>query len=194
MFWKLIIGWIQISNYFKVCRIDCNILTVHSNVPASSAAYAHMGKSKHDWQTGGPIRREYLCSWYCTAYGYNINRRARACARGWNWKGQIKYSIFPKGANQRTFLPIRARIDWYRFCIAHMQKDTCTYAREGANQMHKLHAGGQSERSEPISKMSMEMVRKNFLRISWKINTTCTRWYRCQTIWNRNNKKPQNSN
>ena len=39
---------------------------------------------------------------------------------------------------------------------------TCTYAREGANQMHKLHAGGQSERSEPISKMCMEMVRKNF--------------------------------
>ena len=31
----------------------------------------------------------------------------------------------------------------------HVQKDTCTYAREGANQMHKLHAGGQSERSEP---------------------------------------------
>ena len=84
-----------------------------------------------------------------------IAGRARVC--GWNGKGQIKYSIFPKGANQRTFLPIRARIDWYRFLYwfahyVHVRKDTCTYARE-ANQMHKLHAGGQSERSEPISKM-----------------------------------------
>ena len=59
--------------------------------------------------------------------------RARAC--GWNWKGQIKYSIFPKGGNQRTFLPIRARIDSYGgFVLVY----TCTYA---LNQMHKLHAG-----------------------------------------------------
>ena len=37
-----------------------------------------------------------------------IGGRARAC--GWNWKGQIKYSIFPKGANQRTFLPIMSAV------------------------------------------------------------------------------------
>ena len=44
----------------------------------SSAAYAHMGKSKRDWQTGGPIRREYV---HGTAYGYNINRRT--CTSMW---------------------------------------------------------------------------------------------------------------
>ena len=76
----------------------------------SSAAYAHMGKSKRDWQTGGPIRREYV---HGTAYGYNKNRRT--CTSMWNWKGQIKYSIFPKGANQRTFLLYAHVYDW--FCI-----------------------------------------------------------------------------
>ena len=101
-----------------------------------------------------------------TAYGYNINGgRARAC--GWNWKGQIKYSIFPKGANQRTFLSIaHVRIDGTGLVCTFYVRIRSTYAREGANQMHKLHAGGQSERSEPISKMCMEMVQKNFLRIS----------------------------
>ena len=94
-----------------------------------------------------------------------IGGRARAC--GWNWKGQIKYSIFPKGANQRTFLSIaHVRIDGTGLVCTFYVRIRSTYAREGANQMHKLHAGGQSERSEPISKMLMEMVRKNFLRIS----------------------------
>ena len=98
-----------------------------------------------------------------TAYGYNINTSMWVELEGAN---QILH--ISERANQRTFLPIRARIDWYRFCIGlHIAYVcTCTYAREGANQMHKLHAGGQSERSEPISKMCMEMVRKNFLRIS----------------------------
>ena len=97
-----------------------------------------------------------------------IAGRARVC--GWNGKGQIKYSIFPKGANQRTFLPIAILVPVLHWFAHHrhniMCEGACTYAREGANQMHKLHAGGQSERSEPISKMSMEIVRKNFLRIS----------------------------
>ena len=56
-----------------------------------------------------------------------IGGRARAC--GWNWKGQIKYSIFPKGANQRTFLPIRAGIDFahylHRIC-AKVHTYVCT--------------------------------------------------------------------
>ena len=95
-----------------------------------------------------------------------IAGRARVC--GVMGRGKSNTPYFRKGPiNVR----IRARIDWYRFLYwfahyVHVRKDTCTYAREGANQMHKLHAGGQSERSEPISKMCMEMVRKNFLRIS----------------------------
>ena len=71
---------------------------------------------------------------------------------------------------QSTYVFIHsARIDGTGLvCTFYVRIQACTYARarEGANQMHKLHAGGQSERSEPISKMCMEMVRKNFLRIS----------------------------
>ena len=131
----------------------------------SSAAYAHMGKSKRDWQTGGPIRREYV---HGTAYGYNINRRT--CTSMWvelEGANQILH-ISKRGQSTYVFAITRTYrlvLYWFAHCIC---VRTCTYAREGANQMHKFHAGGQSERSEPISKMCMEMVRKNFLRISWK--------------------------
>ena len=155
----------------------------------SSAAYAHMGKSKRDWQTGGPIRREYV---HGTAHTTKPDMHSYIWVE-WEGVNQILH-ISERGQSTYVFTYTRTYrlvpvLYWFAHCICVY---TCTYAREGANQMHKRHAGGQSERSEPISKMCMEMVRKNFLRISWKINTTCTRWYRCQTIWNRNNKKPQN--
>ena len=63
-----------------------------------------------------------------------IAGRARVCGV---MGRQIKYSIFPKGANQRTFLPIRARIDWYRFCIGLHIAYVCTHVR-----MH-MHVKGQ---------------------------------------------------
>ena len=83
-----------------------------------------------------------------------IGGRARAC--GWNWKGQIKYSIFPKGANQRTpFLSIRARIDWFLYCN-YAQTSCLGPIRTLGTHLKNVHGNGSEE----------------FLE---KINTTCTR-------------------
>ena len=163
MFWKLIIGWIQISSYFKVCRID-----FHSPLQCSNGLRVlHM----HVWANQSAIDRPggqsegsmYMVQHMATTL---IGGRARAC--GWNWRGKSNTPYFQKGPINVRFCYTRTYrlvLYWFAHCIC---VRTCTYAREGANQMHKLHAGGQSERSEPISKMCMEMVRKNFLRISWK--------------------------
>ena len=125
-----------------------------------------------------------------------IGGRARAC--GWNWKGQIKYSIFPKGANQRTFLPIRARIDWYIglyiYMHAHVQRTHVRMHMKGQIKCTNFMPGANQNARNPSQKCAWKWFGRIFWGFLEKINTTCTRWYRCQTIWNRNNKKPQNSN
>ena len=99
----------------------------------SSAAYAHMGKSKRDWQTGGPIRREYV---HGTAYGYNKNRRT--CTSMWvelEGANQILH-ISERGQSTYVFTYTRTYIDWYRL--------VCTYAhvRKGAHV--RIHVKGKS--------------------------------------------------
>ena len=83
----------------------------------SSAAYAHMGKSKRDWQTGGPIRREYV---HGTAYGYNINRRT--CTSMW---------VELEGANQILHISERGQSTYvYRFglhILCANSKYVCTW-------------------------------------------------------------------
>ena len=120
------------------------------------SAYAHMGKSKRDWQTGGPIRREYV---HGTAYGYNKNRRT--CTSMWveleganqilhiSERGQSMY-VFTYTRTYSYRLTVHVRVGLHILC-AKVHMYVCTWR---ANQMHKLHAGGQSERSEPISKMN----------------------------------------
>ena len=160
----------------------------------SSAAYAHMGKSKRDWQTGGPIRREYV---HGTAYGYNINRRT--CTSMWvELEGANQILHISKRGQSTYVFAIRARIDW--FCI-HLWFAHCICVRTHV----RMHVKGQIKctnfmpgANQNARNPSQKCAWKWFGRIFWgfleKINTTCTRWYRCQTIWNRNNKKPQNSN
>ena len=91
----------------------------------SSAAYAHMGKSKRDWQTGGPIRREYV---HGTAYGYNINRRT--CTGMWvelEGANQILH-ISKRGQSTYVFAirTYRLVLYWFAHCICvHMY--VCTW-------------------------------------------------------------------
>ena len=94
-----------------------------------------MGKSKRDWQTGGPIRREYV---HGTAYGYNINRRT--CTSMWvelEGANQILH-ISERGQSTYVFTYTRTyRLVPVLYCTyaCTCAKDTCTYAREGANQI-----------------------------------------------------------
>ena len=155
----------------------------------TSSAYAHMGKSKRDWQTGGPIRREYI---HGTAYGYNISRRT--CTSMW---------VELEGANQILHISERGQPTYvftytrtyrlvpvlYWFAHSHVRMHMkgqikCTNFMPGANQNAR----------NPSQKCAWKWFGRIFWGFLEKINTTCTRWYRCQTIWNRNNKKPQNSN
>ena len=146
---------------------------------------AHMGQSAIDrpgGQSGGSM---CMVQHMATTL---IGGRARACG----WKGANQMLHISKRGQSTYVFAIRARyrlvLYWFAHCI-------CAHVRmQGANQMHKLHAGPNQNARNP----SQNCAWKWFGRIFWgfleKINTTCTRWYRCQTIWNRNNKKPQNSN
>ena len=121
-----------------------------------------------------------------------IGGRARAC--GWNWKGQIKYSIFPKGANQRTFLSIaHVRIDGTGLVCTLCEFEVRMHVK-GQIKCTNFMPGANQNARNPSQKCAWKWFGRIFWGFLEKINTTCTRWYRCQTIWNRNNKKPQNSN
>ena len=93
----------------------------------SSAAYAHMGKSKRDWQTGGPIRREYV---HGTAYGYNKNRRT--CTSMWvelEGANQILH-ISERGQSTYVFIHSPRTYRRYRFglhILCANSKYVCTW-------------------------------------------------------------------
>ena len=121
----------------------------------SSAAYAHMGKSKRDWQTGGPIRREYV---HGTAYGYNIN--CRTCTSMW---------VELEGANQILHISKRCQ-SWSTYVFTYTRTYRLTvHVRVGLHILcAKVHMyvctwRGKSNaqtscrgpiRTEPISKMN----------------------------------------
>ena len=100
-----------------------------------TSSAAHMGKSKRDWQTGGPIRREYVHM--ATTL---IGGRARACIY---WRGKSN-PYFQKGPINVRFCYTRTyRLVLYWFAHLHMcahmyvckwRANQCTNFMPGANQ------------------------------------------------------------
>ena len=154
--------------------------------------HAHMGKSKRDWQTGGQSEGS-MC----------MVQHRRTCTSMWveleganqilhiSERGQSTYDFtYSYTRTYRLAIPVL-----YWFCTFYVRR--CTHVRmhvKGQIKCTNFMPGANQNARNPSQKCAWKWFGRIFWGFLEKTNTTCTRWYRCQTIWNRNNKKPQNSN
>ena len=142
MFWKLIIGWIQISN-FKICRIEFNSLSSQFLPQTGGSKGANQstrdrlrGQSEwskfyynaemdvHAWVRG--IAKSNSQTWdhqHFVLQSYTLCRHVHMHM----WKGQIKYTNlnFRPGArrNARIYWAQKCAWNWFRIIFLILEKN-----------------------------------------------------------------------